>query len=220
MTSTNYYHGERPEIAPFLPSNYKTVIEVGCGEGNFSKNLRPGCEIWACEPNALAAREAEKKLTKVFVGRYEAIASKLPHEYFDLVICNDVIEHMTDHDWFFDSIVTKVKPSAVLVGSVPNIRHIRALIHLILKKDWQYKDSMAFDRTHLRFFTQKSLLRTFDTHGFVVEKFVGINGTKGALNHFVLFIFNLITFWQHSDIEHFQFAFRVRRGKLPHRSLS
>ncbi|MEX2115795.1 MAG: class I SAM-dependent methyltransferase [Bacteroidota bacterium] len=212
MTSSLYYHGGRSEIAPLLPADYKTVLEVGCGEGNFSRNLKPGCEIWGCEPNAQAAKEAKKKLTKVFLGKYQDIAGKLPDQYFDLVICNDVIEHMTDHDWFFESILKKMKPTGALVGSIPNMRHIRALFQLIVKKDWQYQDSLTLDRTHLRWFTQKSLLRTFDEHGFTIEQFVGVNGTQSTSNHILLFFINLVTFWQHRDIEHLQFAFRVRRA--------
>jgi 2-polyprenyl-3-methyl-5-hydroxy-6-metoxy-1,4-benzoquinol methylase len=162
--------------------------------------------------NEPAAKEAKKKLTKVFLGKYQDIAGKLPDHYFDLVICNDVIEHMTDHDWFFGSILKKMKPSGVLVGSIPNMRHIRALYQLIIKKDWQYQDSLTLDRTHLRWFTQKSLLRTLNEHGFTIERFVGINGTQSTINHILLFFINLVTFWQHRDIEHLQFAFRVRRA--------
>jgi len=215
MTSSLYYDGGRSEIAPLIPREYSTVLEVGCGEGNFSRNLRSDCRIWGCEPNKLAAKKAAKKLTKVLVGKYEAVAGKLPDQYFDLVICNDVIEHMEDHDWFFDSIAAKMKPSGVLVGSIPNIRHIRTLYQLIFKKDWLYQDSLTLDRTHLRFFTRKSLLRTFGEHGFTVEEFVGINGTQSMFNRVVLFFINLITLWRHRDIEHLQFAFRVRRaGRL------
>jgi len=211
MTSSLYYHGERPEIAPLLPADYQTVLEVGCGEGNFSRNLKPSCEIWGCEPNEQAAKVARDKLTKVFPGKYQDIEGMLPDQYFDLVICNDVIEHMTDHDWFFESILKKMKPSGVLVGSIPNMRHIRTLHQLIIKKDWQYQNSLTLDRTHLRWFTQKSLLRTLNEHGFTIEQFVGINGTQSTINHILLFFINLVTFWQHRDIEHLQFAFRVRR---------
>ncbi|MEX1139899.1 MAG: class I SAM-dependent methyltransferase [Bacteroidota bacterium] len=220
MTTSLYYHGERSELAPLLPSSYKTVLEVGCGEGKFSRNLRAGSQIWGCEPNKLAAKEAKKRLTKVFVAKYESIANKLPNQYFDLVICNDVIEHMPDHDWFFDSIIKKMKPSGVLVGSIPNMRHLRSLYHLVVKKDWQYQNSLTLDRTHLRWFTRKSLLNTLERHGFTVEHFIGINGTQRSLYHVFLFFINLVTLWQHRDIEYLQFAFRVGVGKPPNRSLS
>lgn len=199
-------------MANFLPEEYHRVLEIGCGEGNFSQNLKPGSEIWGCEMDEHSAAVAAQKLTKVLLGKYEVVASQIPENYFDVVVCNDVIEHMEDHDWFLDSIVQKMKPGGFLVASIPNMRHIRALYELVFKKDWQYQDSGTLDRTHLRFFTKKSLLRTLNAHGFTVEKFAGINNTKNSFYHIIQFFINLITLWRHRDIEYLQFAFRARRG--------
>jgi 2-polyprenyl-3-methyl-5-hydroxy-6-metoxy-1,4-benzoquinol methylase len=208
----NYYGSDRPEIAPFLPNDYARVLEIGCGEGTFSKHLRKGSEVWGCEPNKQAAAAATLKLHRVFTGKYNQIVNDVPNNFFDLVICNDVIEHMEDHDWFLDSIREKMQPNACLVGSIPNMRHIRALYSLLFLKDWPYQDFLTFDRTHLRWFTEKSLFRAFHEHQFVVEMFQGINGTKKKLFKVFFSVFNMITLGSHSDIEHLQFAFRIRKA--------
>ncbi len=199
-------------MVKFLPKEYHYVLEIGCGEGNFSRFLKSGCEIWGCEPDERAAAVAARKLARILLGNYETVAEKIPADYFDLVICNDVIEHMEDHDWFFDSIIQKMRPGGVLVGSIPNIRHIRTLYELVFKKDWQYQDGGTLDRTHLRFFTRKSLLRTLIAHKFTIEEFAGINVTQSTINHIIQFFINFVTLWCHRDVKYLQFAFRIRRG--------
>src|SRR6476469_5166074 len=90
-----YYSTHREDFLRFIPSNFTRVLEVGCGGGGFSeKLLRNGAEVWGIEPNTAAARVAGTKLTKVFNATFEGAASDLPDNYFDLVVCNDVIEHM------------------------------------------------------------------------------------------------------------------------------
>ena len=209
----DYYRTDRPEIVPFLPDQYTRVLEIGCGEGPFSNHLRKDCERWGCELSEEAARRATEKRGEgqILVGRYSQVAYEIPADYFDLVMCNDVIEHMEDHDWFFDSIREKMRRGGCPVGSIPNIRHIRALYKLLVLKDWPYQDFLTFDRTHLRWFTRKSLLRTFREHHFAVEKFGGINGTKNVFFMILLRVFNFVTLGFHSDIQYLQFAFRIRK---------
>ncbi len=47
-----------------------------------------------------------------------------------------------------------------MVGSVPNVRYFKNLFDLLVLRDWDYKDSGVLDRTHLRYFTLKSLRRS------------------------------------------------------------
>ena len=82
------------------------------------------------------------------------------------MVCNDVIEHMADHDRFLRQIRGHIAPGGVLIGSVPNMRHYRALFELLVLRDWDYRDSGVLDRTHLRFFTARSLRRSLTRAGF------------------------------------------------------
>lgn len=161
-------------MAPFLPNTYERVLEVGCGAGAFVDHLRPSCEVWGVEPNADAASAAALKMHRVLTGRYDHVADQLPDGYFDLVVCNDVIEHMDDHDAFLEAIKSKMRPGGLIVGSIPNVRHVTALFKLLVLKDWRYSDSGILDRTHLRFFTERSLARTLQEHGYTIEMLSGV----------------------------------------------
>jgi 2-polyprenyl-3-methyl-5-hydroxy-6-metoxy-1,4-benzoquinol methylase len=174
MVDLQYFQADRGPMVRFLPSSYRRVLEIGCAAGGFSDHLRLPCEIWGVEPNPEAAEAATQKMHRVLIGTYGAVAGDLPERYFDLVVCNDVIEHMDDHDAFLEAIKQKMAPGGHIVGSIPNVRHITALFKLLVQRDWPYADSGILDRTHLRFFTEKSLRRALLEHGYRIEKFAGI----------------------------------------------
>ena len=191
-----------------LPEQYSKVLEVGCGEGNFRINLSQENEYWGVEPIEASARRASKKLDKVLIGTFNEMFDQIPDGYFDLVICNDVIEHMTDHEEFFQSIKKKIKKEGCLVASIPNVRYILNLIELLVKKDWEYKDSGILDRTHLRFFTEKSLKRTIIDSGFEIDQFKGINiyRSGGVKRYF----FNVVFMLLGQDARCMQFGIRIK----------
>jgi 2-polyprenyl-3-methyl-5-hydroxy-6-metoxy-1,4-benzoquinol methylase len=215
MSNTiNYYKLYRNEMIPLLPKQYSKVLEIGCGEGNFRENLSQENEYWGVEPIKSAANIASQKLYKVLVGTYQETFNQIPDDYFDLVICNDVIEHMIDHDEFLQSIKQKLKNNSYLVASIPNVRYVENLFEVLIQKDWEYKDRGILDRTHLRFFTKKSLYRTIDNNGFFIEDFIGINSyTINGLLKRCLFYFALFLFGE--DIRFKQFGIRISCGIEP-----
>nr|WP_321269498.1 class I SAM-dependent methyltransferase [uncultured Tolumonas sp.] len=206
---TSYHSGLRKEMVPFLPIKYSHVLEVGCGTGEFRVHLIQQHEYWGVEPVEAIANIAKEKLDKVLIGTYEQIIDLLPDNYFDLVICNDVIEHMIDYDLFFLTIKSKLKKNGCLVGSIPNVRFIHNLYNVLIKKDWEYKSEGILDKTHMRFFTEVSILRILNRHEFKIQQFQGVNKYSGG-NCF----FKILTFFTSiilgADIKFLQFGFCVR----------
>jgi 2-polyprenyl-3-methyl-5-hydroxy-6-metoxy-1,4-benzoquinol methylase len=174
---SGYRASPRPEVQAFLPPLIagSKVLEIGCGEGAFSMTLPGEPETWGVEPDAGAAAIAGGRLFRVFANTFEEVESKLPAAYFDLVICNDVIEHMTDHDAFLRSIQKYMAPGSHLVGSVPNVRFYGNLFNLIVARDWHYADNGILDRTHFRFFTFRSFRRSLENAGLEVKRLEGLN---------------------------------------------
>lgn len=170
-----YYEASRPELHKYIPTNYHTVLEVGCGRGGFSDSLSRSAEIWGVEPFSKAAEFAKLKLHRVLIGKYEDVESAIPDDKFDLVICNDVIEHMSDDFWFLTNIRKKLRAGGTLMGSIPNIRYWPILFSLVFNKEWEYQDDGVLDRTHLRFYTIKSFPKMLTHIGYELVIFEGIN---------------------------------------------
>lgn len=186
----NYYKNARSEILEFLPKvAQKKILEIGPGEGNFSRLIKTHAEYWAVEVNE--ELDVGDGFTSVLRGSYEEISGELPIAYFDIVVCNDVIEHMNDHESFLRNIRIKMTKDASIVGSIPNVRYYKNLLNLLINKDWQYGNEGILDRTHLRFFTEKSFTECVTKLGFRISKIKGINGISiddGYLKYLVKMI--------------------------------
>jgi 2-polyprenyl-3-methyl-5-hydroxy-6-metoxy-1,4-benzoquinol methylase len=155
----------------FLPTTYHKVLEVGCGAGAFAARLNPKAEIWGIEPFAQAAEKslACGRFAKIITTPWRQALAELPPRYFDLVVCNDVIEHMDDHHFFLNSLKPFLSPNASIVVSLPNIRHAPVVYDLLVKGDWTYQDYGILDRTHLRFFTRRTVLEWLEVCGFKAD---------------------------------------------------
>jgi len=171
------YAHDRIEMLDFVPTDVRTVLDVGCSSGRFGqivKVYRVGCEVWGVEPDqnrgALAAEVLDQVTTALFNREID-----LPRGYFDCIIFNDVLEHMID-PW--ESLMFAqhlLSDSGCVVASIPNIRYLKSLINIIVRKDWAYQHTGIMDRSHLRFFTLKSIQKMFLNCGYEIIRIKGIN---------------------------------------------
>ena len=198
----------RPEVVQFLPNEYSKVLEIGCNVGNFRQFVNKPCEYWGVEPFEEAANTAKTKMDKVLVGFYDNIINEIPENYFDLVIANDVIEHMEQPWNFLKSIKNKMTLNASIVLSIPNVRFYNNLRELLFHKDWKYEDSGILDITHLRFFTEKSIVRLLNENGFKIEMIKGINPIKVRKRHLPNYLLARLVFGR--DIKFIQFGVKAK----------
>lgn len=201
---TKYFRHERPEMLPFVPATVQRVLELGCAEGAFAATVKEhtGAEVWGIEFNPQVAERARAVIDHVLVGDVDERIADISDSYFDAIICNDVLEHLIDPCATLTHLRRKLKSEGVVVASIPNIRYAPALSKILFRKDFPQDDEGIFDRTHLHFFTRKSIVRTFETAGFTVRRIKGINAHYGPLG--VLFAF--LTLGYFADGFYLQYA--------------
>lgn len=172
-----YFIHTRPEMVSLVPNHAQRILDVGCSEGYFGQALksRSEVEVWGIEPYAAAAEEAKKRIDHVLEGPVEAHIDQLPNHYFDVITCNDVLEHMVNPFKILETFHAKLAPGGCVVASLPNMRYWEALVQLVFQKDWHYTSCGTLDRTHLRFFTEKSIRRMFEEAGYQIHLLKGIN---------------------------------------------
>jgi SAM-dependent methyltransferase len=223
VTKKGYRDNARPEVMALLPPLRPglKVLEIGCGEGNFCTQIDDAAEIWGVEPHLPSAEIAQDRMHTVLSTLFDDAKPKLPLHYFDLVICNDVIEHMTDHDSFLAEIIDYMSDDSLLVGSLPNVRYHENLFDLLVKRDWEYQDWGILDRTHFRFFTFGSARRALERAGFDVLLMRGLNalpvrGTNlGSMARRVFaYGTRLLTLGHASDTKYLQIGFLARPRRL------
>jgi 2-polyprenyl-3-methyl-5-hydroxy-6-metoxy-1,4-benzoquinol methylase len=199
-----YFSQPRPEMARYVPVTARRILDVGCAEGVFGADLkkRNQAEVWGIELVPSIAEQAGRRLDKVFCGDVSQQLQNLPDGYFDCAIFNDVIEHLVDPYAMLTAMQKKLAPGGVIVCSIPNIRFFRNLFNLVVRGEWRYEDAGIMDKTHLRFFTKKSIREMFDSLNYRILKLEGINATPS----WRVKLLNYLTLGSLSDTRYLQFA--------------
>ena len=166
----------------------KTVLEVGCATGYFTKVLAErGCKVIGMEIDAEAAKLAEQWAERVVVGNADDPEpwDLVDDESFDVVTFGDVLEHLRDPLIALRRAVTKLKPAGFIVTSLPNVAHGDVRLSL-LRGAFRYSDTGLLDRTHMRFFTLETVRELLAEAGMVVvdtqRVFVPLFHTEFALS--------------------------------------
>ncbi len=199
-----YYDNIRDEMIKYLPKQSKTIIDIGCGNGAYAEVLkqRTKAEVWGIEYMNREAVIASEKLDKVFSGRCEDYMDDLPNNYFDAIYFNDVLEHLVDPYMVLDKVKNKLTKQGVLISSIPNVRYHNTFMKLLINKDWKYEDYGVMDRTHLRFFTKKSIRRMYEELGYTIIQHEGINRSRSIKPY----LYNLPVLFTQLDIRYPQYA--------------
>lgn len=175
---SHYFGSERYEMIEFIPSETKNLLEVGCGEGCFGARLKQlkNIKVTGIEPDQHASKAASLVLDRVLNLDIDAGISELLDSKFDCIVFNDVLEHLIDPWDSLQRIITLLTPSGFIVSSIPNIRYMPAFKDFVIHGNWRYQRDGVMDRTHLRFFTKRSINDLFSLAGYEVTKLQGING--------------------------------------------
>jgi 2-polyprenyl-3-methyl-5-hydroxy-6-metoxy-1,4-benzoquinol methylase len=172
-----YFDQGRPEMVKFVPETTRTLLEVGCGKGDFVGLLKTKWPIHATgvEPYAQAAEIARQRFDVILESGIDDAIAQLDGAKFDCIVFNDVLEHLVD-PW---AVLRAIKPllsnSGCVVASIPNIRFWPVLNALFLHASWEYAEAGVLDRTHLRFFTRSTIQSLFKSSGLQLHRMEGIN---------------------------------------------
>jgi 2-polyprenyl-3-methyl-5-hydroxy-6-metoxy-1,4-benzoquinol methylase len=175
-TYLKYGASERPELVPFIPEAANSLLDIGCGAGGFGRTLRrlrPEIELWAVEPDPVSARVAEDAFDRVIVSNFPN--ESIPDGRFDVVLCADVLEHMAEPEKALLAAADALTDKGIMLASIPNVRNLRRVVWpLVMHGAWSYTETGILDRTHLRFFTRKSIVDFFTANNWAVESIAGI----------------------------------------------
>jgi 2-polyprenyl-3-methyl-5-hydroxy-6-metoxy-1,4-benzoquinol methylase len=174
--SEDYFNCLRPEMLPYIPAQCSTILDVGCGRGLFGaslKNIKTRV-VWGVEPDFDCIEEATKNLDKIYHGCFQPEIA-LPEDYFDCIVFNDVLEHILEPVPILEYAKKLLKRGGSIVASIPNIMHFPILWKLLINGEWNYTERGILDRTHLRFYTRKSIQNLISQSGLLLEQIDGIN---------------------------------------------
>ena len=187
----------RESLADLIGSCEKArVLDIGCGDGKLIRKLASKIkfgEIYGIEISPKYAEEARKNNVNIIIGDID-VGLPLKDASFDILISNQVIEHVNSTDNFVKECYRVLKNGGTCIASTPNLATPHNIFSLILgyqppaaavsdeiicgnPLDPSDGQQISSYRRHRRIFTALSLQRLFQFHGFKVEfeKGVGLH---------------------------------------------
>ncbi len=176
------------EIAAELGGEH--FLDIGCGDGSFTVLLKEalkareaiGIEI---APEAIAA--LEKKGIKAYQLDIDEQAFPFADDYFDVVYCGEIIEHLFNPDHLLKEVHRILKPGGKCIITTPNLAGWPNRLALLLgyqpfatsvspEHEGAGKLIMKGDEGqwgHIRVFTTRALKELLKIHKFKIIRLIG-----------------------------------------------
>ena len=149
-----------------LPAGFR-LLDLGAAGGHLGRAVRDRCAYLAgVEPDPSLPPECRqgyddwRATDALSAGSWEAP--------FDVVVCADVLEHLSRPEDLLARIRDWLAPGGKLFVSLPNIANVTVRAALMLGR-FTYREKGILDRTHLRFYTRRSARHLLEESGFRVR---------------------------------------------------
>lgn len=202
-------------IEIFSRYRFQRLLDIGCGDGNFSILLKRLCslkEVYGIDISESGVKKAKKNGVKAF--RVDVDNKNLPFKdnYFDAIYAGEIIEHLFNPDHFLDEVYRVLKPKGIFVLDTPNLASLYNRIALLLGYlpfDMQvslkyslghlYEDLYKNEKNkyvrasdHIRFFTLKSLILLLKKHNFSILNVYGSSDFISTDNPLISYLVKFI----------------------------
>lgn len=137
-----------------------SVLDYGCGAGEFIKRLEHKHQTFGFEPNPDALKNAKLKTNHtIFVDRI----SDLTNESLDVITLWHVFEHIAEPEKILDEFYKKLRPGGNLIIAVPNFTSYDGKVY---KEFWAAYDVPR----HLFHYSRNGMLNFFKSKNWKIRK--------------------------------------------------
>lgn len=166
-------------------ASLRRVLDLGCGHGTNTQVLFPDRKAVSVTGLDISQRAVGAYLTTTGAPAVLATGEALPFgdAMFDLVVSDDVIEHLVDTDTYAKEIHRVLRPGGYLTLSTPNLAAWFNRVALAVGMQPAFSE-VSFERVfgrpgsdlvgHLRLFTTRAIVEFLEFHGFRIIDIAGV----------------------------------------------
>lgn len=160
----------------FIVPNSK-ILDIGCATGQMGAILKEhkNCEMYGIEydpENIQIAQERNvfEKIFQIDLNNFQASELEKYKNSFDYIVFGDVLEHLLHPENTLEQFKQFLKPGGKYIISLPNVAHATVKINL-LTDNFIYEEVGILDKTHIKFYTHKTIPEFLANNNLAIEKF-------------------------------------------------
>jgi len=160
-------------VLALIPKDARKIIEIGCSWGSIAreyKKINKNCHYIGCEIVPSFAQRAKLFCDDVQILDLDAVEPQffVENSDRDTWIFADVLEHLRDPWQLIGNIRRVIPKDGCIIACIPNAQHWSVIARLVTG-NFRYTDQGLMDRTHIRWFTRKTIIEMFQQNGFDIN---------------------------------------------------
>jgi len=161
------------QLFDIIPDTLQSIIEIGSGSGVLAKAIKhrsPATQYIGVEIDPEYAILSSRYCDLVFTGNIETPTGELRNyiKTTSALIFSDVLEHLYNPWQTLKFLRSEISNECSIYASIPNIQHWSIIFGLI-SGNFDYAESGLLDKTHIRFFTKKTIISLFADCGYEIK---------------------------------------------------
>jgi len=155
--------------------NPRRVLDLGCGNGVLAKKLGDrGYEVVGIEHSTSAIKEAQEMYPGIdfrVCGVYDDPESADLGK-FDLVVSEEVVEHLYYPDELLKFSAKVLSPGGKLIISTPYYGYLRNILLAVFNR-WDHHLTPLWTHGHIKLFSHATMRKLLERNGFQMDEFHG-----------------------------------------------
>jgi 2-polyprenyl-3-methyl-5-hydroxy-6-metoxy-1,4-benzoquinol methylase len=157
-------------IETYLKSHKKKplhVLDAGCGDGVQLQGLteNPELEVWGIDCNPIRTTRAMQRFRKVNIVLGDLLHTPFKPNTFDIILCSQVIEHISQDDVLLEELEKVLKPGGILILGTPNEGCLMARL-----RNHIFERNIIKSTDHLQLYKELIIRQKIEEAGFIIEE--------------------------------------------------
>ena len=173
----NSIQNKEDDLQPLKNLN---IIYVGCGGGLISVPIcQLGAKVTAIDANSynIKALSEYTKNNNLSINpintTVEEYISNYPDQLYDVVLCLEVLEHVSNQSAFIQNLLKLLKPTGILILSTIN-RTIKSYAHAIIAAEYILKWVPTNTHDYSKFLKPSELYKILEVNNFHLKNLTGL----------------------------------------------
>lgn len=166
------------------------ILDLGCGEGHITEAMRQSMEhgeFTGLDYSLSAIEYANNHFPDIDFSVGDALNAPYTSDYFDVVVCNNLWEHIPDPLNLLTKIKLLLRPGGYIIMSTPSRYRMGNLLRALIGKP-----VVLMSKYHITEYTVGQVIEQLEWGNFQVEMILSKSISTGYLNGILS---KLVTFW-------------------------